>query len=164
MDCRTQSGYTTEAACRLQIKTTTPSSHIFTNLSQTDSGRSITWADVPLLSHTLLPLDRDNSGGRRQLSTDIVSSSTDGISFSPVSNTVFIKNSYMVTVAECNPGISILFTANLIQRHVSQAIVYFLKVKVTFWCVMFNSKLLLHTLYSSIRSTLLCLSHSSIKF
>lgn len=87
---------------------------------------------MPLLSHTLLPLDRDNSGGRRQLSTDIVSSSTDGISFSPVSNTVFIKNSYMVTVAECNPGISILFTANLIQRHVSQAIVYFLKVKVTF--------------------------------
>lgn len=116
---------------------------------------------MPLLSHTLLLLERDKSGGRRQISFHLAQT---GFFFGPVSHTVFIKNSYMVTVAECNPGISILFTANLIQRHVSQAIVYFLKVKVTFRCVMFNPKLLLHTLYLSIRSTLLCLSHSSIKF
>lgn len=148
--------------CCLQIKTTPPSSQIFTDLSQTDSGRSITWADVPLLSRTLLPLERDKSGGRRQISFHLAQT---GFFFCPVSRTVFIENSYMVTVAECNPGISILFTANLIQRRVSRAIVYFLKwLKVTFRCVMFNPKLLLHTLYSSIRSTLLCLSHSSIKF
>lgn len=50
----------------------------------------------------------------------------------------------MVIVAERNVGITTSFTANVIQRHVSQAIIYFLEVKVTFRCLMFNPKLLPH--------------------